>query len=269
MSNIFTLLIYQPIYNLLILVYNLLPPHDFGVAIIFVTVFIKLLLVPVSKKQIESQKKMQELQPKLKEIQEKFKQDKEKQTRATMEFYKTHKTNPFSGCLPTIFQLVFLIAIYRVLFNISKSGLMINGDGLYSFISNPGQINHMFLGIIDLSKTLNVNSLSIIDIPHITLIVMAAAAQYMQTKMLMPQGSNKEEKEKEADFSQIMSKQMLYFGPILTLFIGIKFPAGLALYWLISTLFMLIQQKYLMGDNLINLNKAGAFRRDNETRRKD
>ncbi|MDO8240567.1 MAG: YidC/Oxa1 family membrane protein insertase [Candidatus Moranbacteria bacterium] len=243
MGNLFDIAIYNPIYNLLIFIYNIVP--DFGVAIILVTVFIKFLLIPLSKKQIESQKKMQELQPKIKEIQAKYKTDKEKQSRAMMELYKESKSNPFSGCLPMIVQLVFLIAIYRVLFNISQAGLVVNNADLYAFIQNPGQINKIFLGMVDLSSAINFSSLTLSSLPHIILVILAAGAQFVQTKMMMAKQAVKPSKADEADFAQIMSKQMLFLGPIMTLFIGIKFPAGLALYWLVSTAFMIIQQKYM------------------------
>lgn len=246
MGSIFNQLIYQPLYNLLVFTYNMLPVRDFGVAIIIVTIAIKLILIPLSKKQIESQKKMQELQPKIKALQEKYKNDKEKQSRALMEFYKENKTNPLSGCLPMAVQLVFLIAIYRVLFNISSAGLVVNTSDLYSFVSNPGQINKMFMGIIDLASAINLGSLALKDAPHVLLVVLAAGSQYIQTKMLMSsQAVIRPEKGKKADFSQVMSKQMLYLGPMLTLFIGVKFPAGLALYWLASTVFMIVQQYQL------------------------
>jgi YidC/Oxa1 family membrane protein insertase len=246
MSFLFSTFVYKPIYNLLVLTYNVIPFHDFGIAIIVVTIFIKLLLVPLSKKQIESQKKMQELQPKIKEVQNKHKNDKEKQSQALMELYKTHKANPLSGCLPLVVQLVFLIAIYRVLFNISKAGLSIDAAGLYPFVNNPGQINHYFLGIVNLASTLNLSQLSLASLPHLILVVAAAASQYFQTKMLMQSSTAAPASTgKEADFAQIMSKQMLFLGPLLTLFIGIKFPAGLALYWLVSTVFMIVQQQML------------------------
>ncbi|MFZ2188482.1 MAG: YidC/Oxa1 family membrane protein insertase [Candidatus Moraniibacteriota bacterium] len=250
MTFLFNEFVYRPIYNLLIFIYNFLPLHDFGIAIVLVTVIIKFLLIPLSRKQIESQKKMQELQPKIKEIQDKYKNDKEKQSRALMEFYKENKANPFSGCLPMIFQLVFLIAIYRVLFNISQDGLMVKGSDLYAFIQNPGQINHLFLGLIDLSSIVDFKSYGAANIAHIVLVILAAGAQYVQTKMLMATKEKNDVKVgkkdgKEPDFAQVMSKQMLYLAPIMTLFIGVKFPAGLALYWLVSTLFMIAQQEYL------------------------
>jgi YidC/Oxa1 family membrane protein insertase len=245
---IFDQFVYVPIYNLLVFIYTFLPFKDFGVAIILVTLVIKFLLIPLSRKQIESQKKMTELQPKIKELQKKYKDDKEKQSRALMELYKTNKSNPFSGCLPMIVQLVFLIAIYRVLFNISQANLMVDGNILYDFIKNPGQIDKMFLGLIDLSTAVNLGSLTLSEIPKMILIVLAALSQYFQSKMLMakqkivPSSQNDDDK---MDFSQTLSKQMLYLGPLLTLFIGVKFPSGLALYWLVSTVFMIIQQYFL------------------------
>ena len=244
---IFNQFIYIPIYNLLVFVYDFLPFNDFGVAIIIVTFMIKFLLIPLSRKQIESQKKMTELQPKIKELQKKYKDDKEKQSRALMELYKTNKSNPFSGCLPIVVQLVFLIAIYRVLFNISQANLMVDGNILYSFIKNPDQINKMFLGIVDLSTAVNLGNITFSEAPNIILVILAALSQFFQSKMLMakqktvPSSQNND----KMDFSQALSKQMLFLGPLLTLFIGVKFPSGLALYWLISTVFMIIQQYFL------------------------
>ena len=233
--EIFHILVYQPLYNILIAIYNFVPGGDFGISIIIFTIILRFVLVPVYKKQIESQKKLQELQPKIKEIQQKYKNDKEKQTRAVMDFYKENKTNPFSGCLPLIIQFIFLIAIYRILFNIANENFLVRTEELYAFIKNPEIINHMFLKIVDLT------------VPSWPLAVMAAAAQYVQTKMLMKKSGGEENKGnlKQADFAQIMTKQMLYLGPALTLFIGLKFAAGLALYWFISTLFMIIQQWHM------------------------
>lgn len=238
MFQIFYPTIYQPLYNALVWLYNVIPGQDFGIAIIAITLILKAILIPLSKKQIESQVKLQALQPKIKEIQNKYKNDKERQSRELMNFYKENKTNPFSGCLPMIIQLVFLIAIYQVFFKISSNNLNVQGEVLYSFVTNPGQINNMFIGLIDLSKS------------SIPLAILAAASQYFQTKMLMAKQKNNDHKNsdgKNPDFSQIMNKQMLYIGPALTLFIGIKFPAGLALYWLVSTLFAIGQQLYMEG----------------------
>lgn len=241
MLHLFHLFVYQPIYNMLVFFYDFLPGQDFGIAIILTTLVLKFLMVPLSRQQIESQKKMQEIQPKIKALQEKMKHNKEEQTKALLELYKTEKANPFSGCLPLIVQIVFLIAIYRVIINISSAQFLVQSEDLYVFVTNPGLINHYFLTFIDLAK------------PNIVFAVLSAIAQYFQTKMLLVnQGKKPEPKTKtsdEPDFNAIMSKQMLYMGPAITLFIGITFPAALSLYWLTSTLFMLIQQKLIFDKN--------------------
>jgi YidC/Oxa1 family membrane protein insertase len=234
MSEIFNLFVSQPIFNTLVFLYNIIPGHDFGIAIILTTIILKSVLLPLSKKQIESQKKLQDLQPQIKQLQEKNKDNKEKQTKELMQFYKDNKVNPFGGCLPLIVQLVFLIAIYRIIIQISDAGLIVETKNLYSFVSNPGNINHLFIGLINLTK------------PSIVLAVLAAVAQFWQTKMLMQSQPKTAPKEDGTpDFAQMMTKQMLFLGPIMTLFIGIKFAAGLSLYWLISTLFAIFQQLYI------------------------
>ena len=233
MGSFFHAIIYQPLYNILIFLYYVIPGKDFGVSIVLITVLLRTIIIPLYKKQIVSQKKLQELQPKIKALQEKTKNDKEQQTKQLMELYKENKTNPFSGCLPLIVQLVFLIAIYRVLITISSSGLVADQAQLYAFVPNPVKINQLFLSLIDLTK------------PSIIIAALAAVSQYFQTKMLMslqPTPAPAVSDPDKPDLAQMMNKQMLYLGPFLTLFIGIKFPAGLSLYWLAGTLFMLGQQ---------------------------
>ncbi|MEI9966459.1 MAG: YidC/Oxa1 family membrane protein insertase [Candidatus Moraniibacteriota bacterium] len=234
MLSLFHTFISQPLYNALVFLYNVVPGGDFGIAIILTTILLKVLMLPLSKKQIESQKKMQELQPKMKEIQAKHRDNKEEQTKALMQLYKEEQTNPFSGCLPLLVQIVFLIAIYHVIIRISQAAFTINGSELYAFVENPGTVNHLFLHIVDLAR------------PNILLAALAALAQYFQTKMMLqniPTPVKKEGASKgEPDFAAIMNKQMLYIAPAITLFIGATFPAALSLYWLTSTLFMLFQQ---------------------------
>jgi len=232
MLALFHTLVYQPLYNILIFLYNVIPGKDFGISIILITLLLRTLLIPLYKQQLESQKKLQELQPKIKALQEKTKHDKEQQTKQLMELYKENQTNPFSGCLPLIVQLVFLIAIYQVLITISNNGLVADTAQLYSFVADPGKINQLFIFLVDLTK------------PSIAIATLAAIAQYFQTKMLMdqqPMPTATPDSDKP-DIAQMMNKQMLYLGPFLTLFIGIKFPAGLSLYWLAGTIFMLAQQ---------------------------
>ncbi len=242
MGILFTL-IYQPIYNALIGLYTLC--GDFGIAIILLTLIIKFALIPLSRKQIESQKEMQEIQPEIKKLQKKYKDDKEKLTKETMALYKKHKVNPAAGCLPLIIQMVIFITMYRVLINLSQDHhLSVHTEHLYTFISQPDTINGFFLGFMNLAE------------PFAVIAVITAAAQFYQLKMMQakneqttektPAKKSDDKKTDEPDFATIMQKQMLFIIPIMTLFIGLKFPSGLTLYWLTSTVFMIAQQWIVM-----------------------
>lgn len=233
MLAFFELIAYDPIYNLLISFYNIIPWKDFGIAIILTTLLIRLLIYPISRKQITSQKKLQELQPKIKEVQEKYKNNKEEQAKAMMGLYKEHGVNPVSGCLPIIIYLIVFISIYQTIIHITSAHFLADANHLYSFVNNPGPINHLFLNFLDLTK------------PNIILALITAVAQYFQMRQILgnqPAPKAASAKGDMSDFASIMNKQMLYIAPAATLFIGVTFPAALSLYWLTSTLFMLVQQ---------------------------
>src|SRR3990167_2069470 len=146
--NIFDIFLYHPLFNFLVLIYNYLPGHDFGLAVILLTIIIRFILYPLSVKALNSQKVLQDLQPKLKEIQKKYKDDKEKQAKETLELYRTEKINPFSGLFLALVQLPILIALYQVFWHGLRPEAL---DHLYSFVANPGQINAMFVGLVDLA----------------------------------------------------------------------------------------------------------------------
>ncbi len=95
--TIFDHLLYFPLFNGLMFLYNVLPGHDFGIAIILLTIIIRFILYPVSVKAVQSQRALQKLQPKIQDIQKQYKDDKERQARETLELYRTEKINPFSG----------------------------------------------------------------------------------------------------------------------------------------------------------------------------
>ncbi len=231
MSAIFNLIFYQPILNLLIFLYNIIPGHDIGLAIIIMTVIIKLVLLPLSKQSIKSQKSLQELQPKIEEIKKKYANNKEEQGRAMMQLYKEEKVNPFSSCLPLLIQLPFLWAVFMV-FRDGLSGHYLNF--VYSFVYRPETINTISFGFIDLAK------------PNVVLAVLAGLAQFWQAKMMTTKRPEvKNEASKDEDMMAMMNKQMLYIMPALTVFIGLSFPGGLALYWLITTVLTALQQLYL------------------------
>jgi len=230
-SHFFYLVLYQPLFNCLVILYNYIPGHDFGLAVIILTVVIRLLLYPSSAKAVNSQKNLQKLQPKVKELQTKYKDDREKQAREILELYKTEKINPFSGILVQLPMLIVLIALYNVFWaGFDPKQLEI----LYSFVSNPGQINPLFLNLINLSK------------PSLFLAIIAGAVQYFQTRMLTvvkaKDGKDGKEDKKDLDPASIMQKQMVFILPVFTIIILISLPSALGLYWTVSGLFSIAQQ---------------------------
>jgi YidC/Oxa1 family membrane protein insertase len=237
----FQTLFYQPILNLLVFIYDIVPGNDLGIAIILMTVVIKLILWPLSRKAIESQKALQEIQPKVDEVKKKFKDKKEEMGREIMKLYKENKVNPFSSCLPLLVQLPFLFAVFQVFQDGFANGSL---DLVYSFIGRPESINTITLGFFDLSER------------SVVLALLAGAAQYWQAKMLSSKRpAVKTDGSKDEDFAAIMNKQMTVIMPVLTVFIALSFPAGLSLYWLTTTVLTGVQQVLLFRkDN--NSNKS-------------
>lgn len=227
MGNLFTTLFFQPILNLLVFLYNVIPFNDFGVAIILMTVIIKLVFWPLGGKAIRSQKALQELQPKIDDIKKQYKDDKTGASQAIMALYKENKVNPFSSCLPLLIQLPFLWAVYRVF----SAGIQNNLELVYSFIQRPEVINTISFGFVDLAEK------------NVYLAVLAGAAQFWQAKMMSTKRPLiKTEGSKDENMMAIMNKQMLYIMPVMTVFIGLSLPGGLTLYWFVITLLTALQQ---------------------------
>ena len=124
--TLFYEVLYQPMVNILMFFYSIV--GDFGIAIILLTILIKILLYPLTKKQATSQHKMKKLQPKLKELKEKYPDNKEEQSRAMFKLYKDEGVNPVGGCLPLLIQLPILIALYRTFY--PGNAILVEGDHL-------------------------------------------------------------------------------------------------------------------------------------------
>jgi YidC/Oxa1 family membrane protein insertase len=226
MSNLFHEFLYRPLFNALIFLYQNLSFYDLGIAIILLTIIIRLVLFPLFYKGAKDQAIMQRLAPKIKEIQKNHKDNKEKQARALMELYRQHKVNPFSGFLLLLIQLPILFALYKVFLNGFSSDTLNN---LYSFVSTPNALTHSFLGIIDLSKR------------NILVIFAAAVAQYFQGKLSMVKSNKSNENLTPVER---MGRQMIYMGPILTIVFLYFFnlPSAVAIYWLTTSTFSVVQQ---------------------------
>lgn len=234
-GSVFYLLIYQPLLNILFVLYKYLPSHDFGIAIIVLTLIIRFLLYPLTKSAIKSQKALADLQPKIKEIQQRFKDDKERLARETLALYKESGVNPFAGILPLLIQLPILIALFSILGRNFGSDQL---KAIYPFLTPPSNLDFSFLDKIDLIK------------PNFFLAVIAGLLQFWQSKIAAFNKKAVKDKPKggDLDFNQIMQNQMLFFFPIFTVIILLKLPSALAIYWITTTLFSIIQQ-YLVFRN--------------------
>lgn len=240
MGQLFNTVLYEPLLNLLVWLYHTVSFGDLGVAIILLTFIIKALLFYPSLKQMRAQRQLQDAQPAIEELKKKYADNKEELGKQIMEYYKNNKVNPFSSCLPLLIQLPILLALFQVF----QAGIATTEAGvlkpdqvehLYGYLKevySTTAINHIFLGIVDLAKNHN-----------IVLAVLAGIVQFFQAKMLTTKrAAVKSKGSMDEDMTAALNKQMLYLFPAMTVIFGYQFPAGLALYWLVSTLITWVQQ---------------------------
>ncbi len=228
-SNIWNTVLYHPLINALAFLVSIIPGGDLGLAVIILTILVKIILFPLSQKAIESQAQMNILTPELNKIKESG-VSKEEQARLTFELYKKHKTNPFSGCLLLIIQIPIIFALYYVFYK----GINFDASVLYSFVHVPATTNMLFLGVLDIGGK------------SILLAVLAGVSQYLQAYyMPQPKPSASTEKGSFAEsFSKSMNIQMKYVFPFVVAFIAYSISGAVALYWITSNLFAVGQQIY-------------------------
>lgn len=248
--NIFTVLLTQPLTNGLVLFYKYLG-QNMGVAILAFSIALIFLLRPLTKPYMESMKKIKEIQPQIDKLKKKYGSDKIKFSRAQAELYKQRNINPAAGCLPYILQIVILIALFRVFTTALAGGSEIASklnQYLYPALKLPQTqiINTKFL-YLDVSKpdTLKVPGVPF-PIPGIVLIL-AAISQFLSVKITAPYVKEEEKlaqktKEKSDDMALAMTQSMTYTMPVMTIFFGMTFPSGLALYWFVFSVVNVFQQ---------------------------
>jgi len=231
LSHVWNVVLYQPLLNALAFLVSIIPGGDVGVAVIVLTILVKVVLFPLSQKSIESQAQMNILAPELNKIKGSG-VSKEEQARLTFELYKEHKTNPFSGCLLILVQIPIIFALYYVFFK----GINFQNGVLYSFIHVPQNINMIFLGVLDISKK------------SLILAILAGVSQFLQA-YYMPQPATVPTPGAKASFqdsfAKSMSMQMKYIFPFIVAFIAYSISGAVALYWITSNIFMVGQQIYV------------------------
>lgn len=228
---VYTEILFRPLFNLLVGITNVLPVQSVGLSILIVTVLVRLILLPPSfhqaKNMQHNQEKMKAVRKDIKKINEKYKDDRAKKSEATMKLYKEAGINPASGCLPLLIQLPILIALYRVfLVGLNEESF----SSLYSFVSIPAQLQIIFFGI-------NVTE------PSTLLAVVAGILQFVLMRLVTaatPAATGGDDQ--TAKMMASMQKNMMYIFPVMTVFISIQLPAALALYWVASTIFAIVQQ---------------------------
>jgi YidC/Oxa1 family membrane protein insertase len=229
MSNIFNTILVFPIFNLLAVIYAYV--HDFGLAIIILTILLRLALWPLINKQLHSQRALQELQPELQRIKTEAKGDKQLEGKLTMELYKEREINPFASFLPLLIQLPIFLALFVVLKDVVKPGEMAklayepvkHLPAIAAIIGSHVKVKPTFLGFINLTK------------PAVVLAVLAGLAQFVQTRQLTPKQQTKDSQ------AQVM-QGMTYMFPAITFFIGLSVPSALSLYWFTASLMAILQQ---------------------------
>lgn len=245
--SFFDTVIVQPIFNLLMLIYSLIP--DFGVSIIIFTILVRLLLWPLVKKQLHHTKAMRKMQPELAKINKQYAKNPQMRNLAMMELYKKHNISVFGPIGILLIQFPILIAMYRVV-QIFASNRADLGKYVYgavknlpvanNLVNNPDQFNQNFLGIFDLTQ--HAISKNGVVVGLLVLAVLAAVLQYLTAKQLSPNSDSKRRLRdilseagsgKEADQSEVnavVSRKMMKFMPVMVFLIIIYLPGALAMY---------------------------------------
>lgn len=261
----FTVLIVKPIFNLLVLIYALLPGHNFGLALIIFTIIIRLMLWPLVKKQLHQTKAMRALQPELKKIKKATKGNKQKEMAMQMELYKEKGINPYGTIPILIVQFIVLIGLYSGLQKVIHDPETLV-TFTYPFIrelswvqtlsTNIHLFDDTFLGIVDLSRAALTNG--VIYWPAMLIVFGSAIAQYYQAKQLMPtsddqrslrtilKSANKGEQADQAEINGAVARGTRFFLPVMIFLFTVGLASALSLYWLTGGIVAYIQQALVL-----------------------
>jgi YidC/Oxa1 family membrane protein insertase len=226
MIELIKIILYYPFLNLLTFYVWLVPGHHVIWGIILLTLTVRLILLIPTKRQAQSQRKTMQLAPLIEDLKKEYGEDKQGLAAAQMELYKNNGINPFGSCLLAVIQLPILLILYYAILH----GITGETAHLYIWLPRPSTIQSIFLGI-DLLKPDHTYILPII----------AAGLQFLQMKLVMPKFAPGA----KVDPTVSMQKNMAYILPIMTLVIAGRFPGGVAVYWIISTGFSVVQQYFV------------------------
>lgn len=221
-----------------------------GWAIVIFTLLLRSLLFPLSLKSQRAMAKMRDLQPELDKLKGKYGKDKKAMQQAQLELYQKNKVNPVAGCIPQIIQLVILIVLYTFLL-----------DFLSHDVSNGVTIDPMFFWL-DLRHPDSLYVLPVLaGLTQLVLSLMMTPVKKLTDKKPKKNAKKEEKPEGIADMAQTMQKQMVFMMPLFTAFIALRFPSGLALYWVVTTIFSVIQQYYVSGFGGMKQQVVGVLKK--------
>jgi len=238
MSYLFNTFLYYPILNILVFFYNTAAFQDLGLAIILTTIVVRLVLFPIYQKTIRQQVLSAKMGPEIAKIQKDHKEDRERQTREMMELYKKYKVNPLYIIFAIIVQIPVFLAVWKVI-SAGANG-SISGEGFYSFVSNPGMMDKVFLGAVNLGEK------------SVILVIVAAVIQFIQSRLAGVATPKKEGAPKQP----LSGNQLSFMMTGITLVILWNLPAAVALYWITTTVFSIVQQ-WIVNNTLKNEELKG------------
>lgn len=269
-ASFFNTFIVQPIFNLLVFIYALLPGHNFGLAIVLFTVLVRFLMWPLVKKQLHHAKAMRQLQPELKRIKKAAAGDRQKESMMVMELYKERQINPFASIGVLILQIPILIALYsglRRIINDPQAILDFSYTWLHSlsWMKDLAADIHRFdaslFGVVDLKRAA-LNKGGGVYWPAMFIVIGSALAQYYQSKQLMPQDkegrklrqilreANSGKQADQAEVNAAVGRSTRYFIPAMIFLFTVNIASALSLYWLVSGLVAFIQQSRVLGQDV-------------------
>ncbi len=282
----FDIVLVQPIFNILISLYALVPGHNFGLTLIIFTVLVRLIMWPLVKKQLHQTKVMRRMQPEMAKIKQKAKGNKQLESQLMMELYRERGVNPFSSIGLLLVQLPIFIALYAVVGLITKDAANI-GKYTYDFLEQlpgvqsamQGHLDDSLFGLIDLTK----HALGGAGVywPLLIMAIIAAGLQFVQSRQLMPKPKEKRRlrdilKDQAAgrdvdqsEISALMTSKMSWLFPILTFGISIYLEGALVLYLVTTSAVAIWQQHIILNKDETELEKMSDNVQNQKQREKN
>jgi YidC/Oxa1 family membrane protein insertase len=272
-ASLFEVVIVKPIFNLLVLIYGVLPSHNFGLSIILFTIIVRLLMWPLVKKQLHQAKAMRQLQPELKRIKKAAKGNKQQESQMLMELYKERGISPFGSLGTLVIQLIILIGLYSGLSRVVTDPHAIltysynalhNLNWLKALAADINRFDATLFGVVDLSRAA-INKGGGVYYPALGIVLASAVAQFYQSKQLLPNnkdgrglrsilkeaGSGK--KAEQSEVNAAVGQSTRYLLPFMIVLFTINLPSALSLYWLTSGIVAYLQQARVLGKDEVEM----------------